>query len=150
MGRESSPALNVPHEAENTEALYEGNVDVNPLRAPNQDIGVAPPHSPDNSSGSPRSSGVPTEGVTPIYAKRGHKRSNSLVKVKHVRPTPEQLQDLSTGPNANAEWVNLKGAWVIHIVLIVLAKMIVNEIPGISDAVKWTIVNVGYMIVRPH
>lgn len=36
---------------------------------------------------------------------------------------------------------------MIHIVLIVIGKMIVNEIPGISDAVKWTIVNLGYMLI---
>lgn len=40
------------------------------------------------------------------------------------------------------------GAWVIHVVLIVLAKLVINEIPGVSDSVKWTIVNLGYMAVR--
>ena len=36
---------------------------------------------------------------------------------------------------------------MIHVVLIVLAKLIINEVPGISDAMKWTIVNMGYMLV---
>ncbi|WFD35935.1 hypothetical protein MCUN1_002806 [Malassezia cuniculi] len=130
-----------------SEVTYDDIVANNPLRPPNQDVGVAPPHVHDNPNSSPRSPDRGSEIVQPLYAKRGHKRTNSLVKVKHTQPTPEQLQDIATGPNANAEWVNLKGAWVIHIVLIVLAKMIVNEIPGISDAIKWTIVNIGYMVV---
>lgn len=31
--------------------------------------------------------------------------------------------------------------------LIVLAKMVINEIPGISDSVRWTMINLGYMAV---
>ena len=76
--------------------------------------------------------------------------------VKHVRETPDEVVDQSVAPNVNAEWVNMKGmyqvtdmagAWVIHVVLITLAKLIINEVPGISDAVKWSIVNLGYMLV---
>ncbi|WFC96920.1 hypothetical protein MBRA1_003586 [Malassezia brasiliensis] len=83
--------------------------------------------------------------------KRGHhrRRSSSFVVVKHVRDTPEQLVDQNIAPNANAEWVNMKGAWVIHVVLIVIAKLLVNELPGISNSVKWTMVNVGYMVGTP-
>lgn len=40
------------------------------------------------------------------------------------------------------------GAWVIHVVLIVIAKLLVNELPGISNSVKWSMVNLGYMAVR--
>lgn len=40
------------------------------------------------------------------------------------------------------------GAWVIHVLLIVVAKLIINELPGVSDSIKWTIINVGYMAVR--
>lgn len=39
---------------------------------------------------------------------------------------------------------------MIHIVLILLGRMIVDEIPGISNAIKWTIVNLCYMTVRTH
>lgn len=31
--------------------------------------------------------------------------------------------------------------------LIVLAKMVINEIPGISDSIRWTMINLGYMAV---
>ncbi|KAI3618475.1 hypothetical protein CBS9595_002838 [Malassezia furfur] len=81
--------------------------------------------------------------------KRGHhrRRSSSFVVVKHVRDSPEQLVDQNIAPNANAEWVNMKGAWVIHVVLIVIAKLLVNELPGISNSVKWSMVNLGYMAV---
>lgn len=93
--------------------------------------------------------------------KRGHhrRRSSSFVVVKHVRDSPEQLVDQNIAPNANAEWVNMKGrscvvahtgAWVIHVVLIVIAKLLVNELPGISNSVKWSMVNLGYMAVRRH
>lgn len=76
--------------------------------------------------------------------------------VKHMQETPDEEVDQSVSPNVNAEWVNMKGAlsmltagaWVIHVVLVVLAKLIINEIPGISDSIKWTIINLGYMMVR--
>ncbi|WFD19825.1 hypothetical protein MCAP1_002065 [Malassezia caprae] len=76
-----------------------------------------------------------------------HRRSNSFLMVKHMQETPDEEVDQSVSPNVNAEWVNMKGAWVIHVVLVVLAKLIINEIPGISNSIKWTIINVGYMIV---
>lgn len=68
--------------------------------------------------------------------------------VKHMQETPDEEVDQSVSPNVNAEWVNMKGAWVIHVVLVVLAKLIINEIPGISDSIKWTMINLGYMVVR--
>ncbi|WFD41458.1 hypothetical protein MPSI1_000085 [Malassezia psittaci] len=85
-------------------------------------------------------------------SKRGHhrRRSSSFVVVKHVRETPDQLVDQNIAPNANAEWVNMKGAWVIHVLLIAVAKLIINEVPGISDSVRWTLVNVGYMTQIDH
>lgn len=44
-------------------------------------------------------------------ARRGHhrRRSSSFVMVKHVPETPDQLVDQTVAPNANAEWVNMKG-----------------------------------------
>jgi hypothetical protein len=37
------------------------------------------------------------------------------------------------------------GAWGIHIVLILLAKILVDAIPGMTQDVGWTVVNLGYM-----
>ena len=42
------------------------------------------------------------------------------------------------------------GAWLIHPVLILLAKVLIDAIPGMTQDVSWTIVNLGYMSVsRP-
>lgn len=38
-----------------------------------------------------------------------HRRSSSFLKVKHVEQTRDELVDSGAEPNANAEWVNLKG-----------------------------------------
>ncbi|WFD30705.1 hypothetical protein MSPP1_001729 [Malassezia sp. CBS 17886] len=75
-----------------------------------------------------------------------HRRSGSFVVVKKMKQTPDQVVDQEVGPNMNAEWVNYKGAWVIHIVLILLGKLLLSEVPGISDTLTWTIVNLGYMM----
>lgn len=39
------------------------------------------------------------------------------------------------------------GAWVIHPVLILGAKVLIDAIPGMTQDVSWTIVNLGYMAV---
>ena len=39
------------------------------------------------------------------------------------------------------------GAWLIHPVLILLAKVLIDAIPGMTQDVSWTIVNLGYMAV---
>ncbi|KDN44872.1 ORMDL-domain-containing protein [Tilletiaria anomala UBC 951] len=75
----------------------------------------------------------------------GRPRSSSLVQVTKVEETTEQLLDQSAGFNANADWVNYKGAWVIHVVLILLAKILLDVIPGMHQDMSWTLVNVGYM-----
>lgn len=45
-------------------------------------------------------------------SKRGHhrRRSSSFVMVQQVQETPDQVVDQEVSPNANAEWVNMKGA----------------------------------------
>jgi hypothetical protein len=72
---------------------------------------------------------------------------------------PENMVDrMGLGSNENAAWVNAPGrcfgcaalttgAWVIHPVLILLAKVMVDAIPGMTQDVSWTIVNLGYMAV---
>lgn len=39
------------------------------------------------------------------------------------------------------------GAWLIHPVLIIGAKLLVDAIPRMKTEVSWTIVNIGYMVV---
>jgi ORMDL family len=40
------------------------------------------------------------------------------------------------------------GAWLIHIVLICLGKVIIDTIPGMTQQVSWTLVNLCYLAVR--
>lgn len=39
------------------------------------------------------------------------------------------------------------GAWVIHVVLILLGKILLDVIPGMRQDASWTIVNLGYIAV---
>ncbi|KAL8680888.1 MAG: hypothetical protein Q9186_002953 [Xanthomendoza sp. 1 TL-2023] len=57
----------------------------------------------------------------------------------------EHLSDQSAIPNLNANWVNAKGAWAIHIVLIVALKIFFSIIPGIQRDTSWTLTNIVYM-----
>ena len=99
---------------------------------------------------------------------KGRARSSSLVMVTEVGgDEPENVVDrLGVGTNENAAWVNgpgechlrysssrrihtlsLAGAWLIHPTLILLAKVLVDAIPGMTQDYSWTIVNLGYMAV---
>lgn len=81
---------------------------------------------------------------------------------------PENVVDrLGVGTNENAAWVNAPGerldfyvlpvelthwspgAWLIHPTLILLGKVLVDAIPGMTQDLSWTVVNLGYMAVRP-
>jgi len=57
----------------------------------------------------------------------------------------EEVLDQSAYANINAEWVNRKGAWVIHLVLILCGKIVVDTIPGMTQEASWTIINLGYL-----
>lgn len=41
----------------------------------------------------------------------------------------------------------MKGAWVIHVVLILVGKIIVDTIPGMTQNISWTMVNLIYLAV---
>ncbi|KAF5264130.1 hypothetical protein BFJ70_g15652 [Fusarium oxysporum] len=74
------------------------------------------------------------------------RRSSSILQVYHEPPeTLEQISDQASLPNLNANWTNAKGAWTIHFVLIVCAKIIFDAIPGVSQETSWTLVNMSYM-----
>lgn len=78
--------------------------------------------------------------------KKGRGRSSSLVTVTEVGgDEPEGVVDrLGVGVNENANWVNAPGAWLIHPVLILLGKVLINTIPNMMPSYSWTIVNLGY------
>ncbi|KAI9464296.1 Orm1 type endoplasmic reticulum protein [Russula earlei] len=65
-------------------------------------------------------------------------RSNSILKVEHVDSSTEETLDQAAYANINAEWVNRKGAWMIHVVLIATGKVVIDAIPGITQNFSWT------------
>ncbi|KZP02385.1 ORMDL-domain-containing protein [Athelia psychrophila] len=44
----------------------------------------------------------------------------------------------------NANWVNAKGAWAIHWVLIAVGKLILDNIPGMTTQISWTMLSLSY------
>lgn len=101
---------------------------------------------------------------------RGRGRSGSIVKVESVGDrSVEEMLDRSVYVNINADWVNAKGAsgcsscpeltlnvqflgaWLIHVVLITFGKIIIDTIPGMTQQISWTLVNLFYLAVcRSH
>ncbi|KAG5652097.1 hypothetical protein H0H81_006317 [Sphagnurus paluster] len=77
---------------------------------------------------------------------RGRGRSGSIVKVEEVgdRSIEESL-DRSAFVNINADWVNAKGAWLIHVVLIFFGKLVIDTFPGMTQEISWTAVNLAYL-----
>ncbi|CAJ2502586.1 Uu.00g099800.m01.CDS01 [Anthostomella pinea] len=74
------------------------------------------------------------------------RRSSSILQIYQEPQEPlEQLSDQSALPNLNANWVNAKGAWTIHIVLILALKILWDVIPGVSQETSWTLTNISYM-----
>ncbi|GAM82665.1 hypothetical protein ANO11243_006470 [Dothideomycetidae sp. 11243] len=72
------------------------------------------------------------------------RRSSSLVYSEPLESL-EHINDQAVNPNLNSQWVNSKGAWVIHFVLIVLLKILFDIVPGISPQMSWTLTNITYM-----
>jgi len=64
---------------------------------------------------------------------------------KEPLESPEQLSDQSALPNLNATWVNAKGAWLIHIILICGLKIFYDAVPTMSQETSWTLTNISYM-----
>ncbi|BGO92909.1 hypothetical protein NBRC10512_006075 [Rhodotorula toruloides] len=74
-------------------------------------------------------------------------RSSSIVSVQEVPETYDDQLDQGALTNVNADWVNYKGAWLIHVVLIGLGIILLETIPGITQDLAWTIANLGYLFV---
>lgn len=74
------------------------------------------------------------------------RRSSSILQIYQEPQEPiEQLSDQSALPNLNAQWVNAKGAWTIHFVLILALKIFFDVVPGVSQETSWTLTNISYM-----
>ncbi|TFL05736.1 Orm1 type endoplasmic reticulum protein [Pterulicium gracile] len=79
---------------------------------------------------------------------RRRDRSGSIVKVEQVGDrSAEEFLDRSAYVNINANWVNVKGAWLIHVVLILCGKIIIDTIPGTTAQFSWTLVNLSYLAI---
>ncbi|KAG6845450.1 hypothetical protein H0H87_009358 [Tephrocybe sp. NHM501043] len=77
---------------------------------------------------------------------RGRPRSASIVKVEEVGDSSvEESLDRSAYVNINADWVNVKGAWLIHVVLIFFGKLVIDTVPGMTQQISWTTVNLMYL-----
>ncbi|KZT71497.1 Orm1 type endoplasmic reticulum protein [Daedalea quercina L-15889] len=86
----------------------------------------------------------PIQGLTVRIPNRS--RSSSLVKVEHVGDeSQEDALDSAAYENVNVEWVNRKGAWLIHPALIFAGKMVVDTIPGMRQDISWFLVNLIYL-----
>ncbi|KAF1986280.1 ORMDL family protein [Aulographum hederae CBS 113979] len=77
--------------------------------------------------------------------KAGRRRRSSSLVYTEPPESLEHISDQAALPNLNANWVNAKGAWVIHIVLIMTLKILFDIIPGISQETSWTLTNISYM-----
>lgn len=73
------------------------------------------------------------------------RRSSSIIQ--HLEPDNLETKiDQVLNPNVNANWVHFKGAWIIHIVLIVLCRVVYNFITVLDNDWKWTLTNLTYNI----
>ncbi|EIN10857.1 Orm1 type endoplasmic reticulum protein [Punctularia strigosozonata HHB-11173 SS5] len=74
-------------------------------------------------------------------------RSSSIVKVEEVGArSPDEILDQSAYVNYNVEWVDHKaGAWLIHPVLILTGKMLLDTLPGMTQQISWTLTNLLYL-----
>lgn len=106
---------------------------------------------PSNNSNPLPSDATPSTTSTTTTHRPGHrKRSSSIITVEKIETSHEEMLDQAAGFNANADWVNYKGAWVIHIVLILLGKILLDVVPGMEQDISWTIVNLGYIGVSQN
>ncbi|KAG8529501.1 uncharacterized protein KY384_006138 [Bacidia gigantensis] len=76
--------------------------------------------------------------------KRGRRRSSSIL-YQEPQESIEHISDQLAAPNLNAGWVNAKGAWFIHVVLIITLKILFDIMPGMSQETSWTLTNICYM-----
>lgn len=76
---------------------------------------------------------------------QARKRSNSILQ--HLRrESITDENDQISATNLNADWVHHKGAWLIHIVIILALLLLYDGMPWVSTELSWTLTNVTYVI----
>ena len=88
--------------------------------------------------------------VRPTATVQSRGRSSSIVSVTKIAENYDDVLDGGALTNVNAEWVNYKGAWLIHVVLILVGKILLDILPGLDQDLTWTATNLGYLAVRPR
>ncbi|KAJ5454519.1 uncharacterized protein N7458_005475, partial [Penicillium daleae] len=83
--------------------------------------------------------------LSPNTQKQGRRRRSSSIIYQEPPESMEHSSDQAALPNLNANWVNAKGAWTIHFVLIAALKILFDIIPGVSQETSWTLTNISYM-----
>ncbi|KAG4304462.1 hypothetical protein PORY_002172 [Pneumocystis oryctolagi] len=73
------------------------------------------------------------------------RRSSSIIHDVQACTADDSL-DQASQSNFNCNWVNFKGAWVIHIVVISCLKIFYNAFPAVSQELSWTLTNLTYML----
>ncbi|OJZ92212.1 hypothetical protein ASPFODRAFT_55831 [Aspergillus luchuensis CBS 106.47] len=86
-----------------------------------------------------------TPDTTMAQGKAGRRRRSSSIIYQEPPESIEHTSDQAALPNLNANWVNAKGAWTIHFVLIIALKILFDIIPGVSQETSWTLTNISYM-----
>lgn len=85
--------------------------------------------------------------LNPSEPVKDHRRRRSSSIISHVEPeTFEDENDQQLLPNMNATWVDQRGAWIIHIVVILLLKIFYDLLPGVTTEWSWTLTNMSYVI----
>ncbi|GAA6001837.1 hypothetical protein JCM10207_002343 [Rhodosporidiobolus poonsookiae] len=117
------------------------------MASPNTQLLSLPPlrPSPTKQHSFTRSPSSSTSALPAASRSTKRARSSSIVSVATVPETYDDQLDQASLTNVNAEWVNYKGAWLIHVVLILLAIVLLETIPGMSQDLTWTTVNLGYL-----
>jgi len=92
------------------------------------------------------SSGVKVPSLEVPLSRMTRTRSSSIVRVETVgENSQEEALDQNLYENVNAEWVNSKGAWLMHPVLIFAGKIVIDTIPGMQQEMSWFLVNIAYL-----
>ncbi|KAJ9652137.1 sphingolipid homeostasis protein orm1 [Neophaeococcomyces mojaviensis] len=77
--------------------------------------------------------------------KSGRRRRSSSIIYQEPPESVEQISDQAANPNLNSQWVNAKGAWTIHPVIILGLKILFDVMPGMTQEISWTLTNITYM-----
>ncbi|GAA5850072.1 hypothetical protein JCM8547_001003 [Rhodosporidiobolus lusitaniae] len=115
------------------------------MSSPNTALLSLPPLRPSPTKQHSFSRSAASSSRQPSSSSTKRARSSSIVSVQEVPETYDDQLDQGALTNVNAEWVNYKGAWLIHVFFILLAIVLLETIPGMSQDLTWTIVNLGYL-----